>query len=395
MPTQFDSRQGSFRHLFAFLVGVWACNDQPVGNANQSAACADPLSAPQLALVDSVLLAESDSVYLGNPAATFTSDAAGRIYIPDMGNNRLLIFGPDGALHRVVGAPGRGPGEFTGIGYAALVEADRIWQSDYRQRRVSLFDSTGRYMRDIALRGRLSSLYRSGGTIWAGITDHASGLAVARMDPTAIVDSLRPTLVTLPSQYDEYPVLSSWDDIRIAGWADTLVVAFGGVDYLVRYDTSGVPRDTAWVPSCRRQGSPPEILERGFRARPRSAEEQEAMDQIVTRISGLLGMWRLSDGQFLVWYQDPRWETGRILRSTAYLSVLSPDLSRACVDAQLSAPGSGRTHLAMADDQVLLLDQVVSGRGPSPEVRSVVRRYRIDTTRCKWLATSRPGAPAN
>lgn len=396
MPTHFDNPRGSFRYHAAFLLGVWGCgNSSDSDAARETAACADPLTAPQLVLVDTVVLAESDSVYLGNPAATFTSDGVGRLYIPDMGNNRLLRFSPAGELERVFGRPGRGPGEFTGIGYAALVEPGRVWQSDYRQRRISLFDTTGQPIREIAVDGRLSSLHQSGATIWAGLTDHGTGLAVARIDATAIADSIRPTMISVPSEYDEYPVLSSWDDIRIAAWADTLVLAFGGVDYLVRYDTSGSPMDTAWVPTCRRQGSPTEILGKGFRSRPRNSAEQDERDQIVTKISGLLGMWRLTDGHFLVWYQDPRWDAGRILRSQAYLSVLSPDLSRACVDAQLSAPGSGRTHLSMVDDLLLLLDQVVSERGASPEVRSVVRRYRIDTTRCRWLETSKPGTPVS
>lgn len=391
MPAHFDSRKESFRYLTAFLLGVWGCgNSSGSDAAHQPAVCGDPRTAPQLALVDTVVLAESDSAYLGNPAATFTSDGTGRLYVPDMGNNRLLRFSPDGELERVFGRPGRGPGEFTGIGYAALVEPGRVWQSDYRQRRISLFDTTGRPIREIPVQGRLSSLHQSGATIWAGLTDHGTGFAVARIDATVLADSLRATMIAIPREYDEYPVLSSWDDVRIAAWADTLVLAFGGVDYLVRYDASGTPMDTAWVPACRRQGSPREILERGFKTRARSAAEQDAMDQIVTRISGLLGMWRLSDGHFLVWYQDPRWEPGRILRSTAYLSVLSPDLSRACVDARLSAPGSGRTHLTMADDQVLLLDQVVVQQGASPQVRSVVRRYSIDIGACEWLETTKP-----
>ena len=60
-------------------------------------ACSNPLSAPVLTLVDSVILAENDTLFLGSPAATFTLDVAGQYFIPDRGNNRCLLYTSDAA----------------------------------------------------------------------------------------------------------------------------------------------------------------------------------------------------------------------------------------------------------------------------------------------------------
>lgn len=376
-------------------VGATGCGDKLPVIATLEAACADTRSAPLLTLVDTVVLAESDTIYLGSPAATFTLDGAGHYFIPDRGNNRVLQFSNTGALVRTFGRQGSGPGEFRGLGNAVMVAGGRLWQSDYVQRRISLFNTSGASLGDVPFDGRLSSLKLSDQGAWAGITDASLGLAVTRFDPTRTPDSLVPTMITLPSVYDEFPVLRYWDHTSVVAWNDTLVVAFGGVEYVVRYKDNGSPIDTAWVPACRRQGSPPDILAQGFRSTPRTAEEQSRAEEIQTKISGLLGMWRFSDGQILVWYQDPRKDSSGLYRSRAYLSVLSPDLQRACVDAELAGSGSERAILAVQDDYVHLLDQVVGDRGAGSEVRSVVRRYSIDTSQCKWLATSRPVIPTS
>lgn len=370
------------------IMGLAGCRGADELRLTALPECAETAIAPELTLVDSLQLHESDSLNLGNPAVRFYSGPSGLTYIPDRGNNRIVVVSPSGAISQVVGRHGAGPGEFTGIGYVGLITDGMLWQTDYRLRRISIFDSTGHPIRELPFEGRLTSLRAAGNRIWAGIADHQRGFAIAAIDPDEPRDSIRGEMIALPAEYREYPLLALWDHVETVAAEDTLIVAFGGLDYIVRYDMTGTPRDTVWIPACRRQGAPKDILERGFRHGARSAGEQEELEQLQTRISGLLGLWRLSNDTYLIWYQDPRREPSRILRSTGYLTVLSSDLTRACVDAPLTAPGSGRAILSVANDHVLLLDQVVDDGPAPPTVRTVSRRYRINTENCTWLPTT-------
>lgn len=359
------------------------------------AECADPAYAPRLTLLDSIPLEESDSLYLGRPAAMFHAAPSGQLYVPDAGNNRLVVYSPDGRIDRVIGGPGRGPGEFTAIGFATLAVGNEVWQDDYQRRRVTRFGPDEAPPREAVYQGRLSSLQQTGGWIWAGVTNHDAKKGIAKLSIDGAVDSIHAVLVALPSEYEQYPLLRYWDTIMMAVSADTMLVGFGGVQYFVRYDTSGTPRDTVTVPVCSRQGSPQDILERGFSRPASNAREQAEQTELQARISALHGLWRLQDGTYLIWHQDPQRDPDGIPRALGYLTVLSPDLSRACVDAPLPAPGSGRTILTAANGEILLLDQVVQDSPNRPSVRTVVRRFRISTEGCRWSETGRSvGSPA-
>ncbi len=371
------------------LVACIACAPPMHDNGGLASACGEASPAPSLVLVDSVPLVESDTTFIGNPAVTFTVGPDGRFHIPDRGSNRILQFSARGEFLGVAGGHGGGPGEFRSIGYVGLMSSGRLWQNDYSLRRLSGYDSAGNPVRDIPYAGRLSHLNEGRHGIWAGLADHALGLAVGTFDSLLGEDSLVASIVTLPAEYRDYPLLRYWDEVRVVESADGIVVGFGGLDYLVTYDINGHPTDTVWIPACRRHGSPRPVLEAGFRHPPRNAEEERRTMEYETQISTLLGLWRLSDGQILTWYQDSWRDEARIIRSTAYLSLLSPDLKRACVDAPLTGVESKKAILAVRDDKVHQLDQVVGGPGTGAQVRTVIRRYALDTTNCDWLPTTR------
>lgn len=373
--------------------GLFGCGDSVPTSGLPEGACSNPLSAPVLTLVDSVILAENDTLFLGSPAATFTLDVAGQYFIPDRGNNRVLQYSAAGAMVRTFGRQGSGPGEFRGLGNAVMVTMGRVWQDDYARKRINLFDTSGSFVEAVPYQGRLSGLKAAGSSAWAGLLDASRSLGVAEIDANNPADSLAASMVSLPLAYSRFPMLSYWDHTSVLVTGDTLVIAFGGVEYLVRYQRSGTPIDTVWVPTCRRQGSPEEIVAQAFGSMPRNAEEQARVAEMQLKISGLMGSWRLSDGRILVWYQDPSQDSSGVFLSRAFLSVLSPDLQRACVDAQVYGPGSGKAVLAVHNDQVHLLDQVVLHRESKSVVQTVIRKYSIDTDQCRWLGTSAPRSP--
>ncbi len=76
------------------------------------------------------------------------SDDDARVYVADVGNHQVLVFGADGSLVRSLGRQGQGPGEFVGpigltIAGPNLVVADEA--------KLSVWAMGGDHVRDIAL----------------------------------------------------------------------------------------------------------------------------------------------------------------------------------------------------------------------------------------------------
>ena len=72
-----------------------------------------------LELVDSVLVQESDTLFVGRPVDVIMG-SSGSIYVPDVSQSRVVQIARDGRITSVLGRKGRGPGEFTSPSYLAL-----------------------------------------------------------------------------------------------------------------------------------------------------------------------------------------------------------------------------------------------------------------------------------
>ena len=58
------------------------------------------------------------------------TDSAGNIYVADIDNSFLVVFGPDGRFRGQVGRKGRGPGEFQGPSGLVIDAQQRLWVRD-------------------------------------------------------------------------------------------------------------------------------------------------------------------------------------------------------------------------------------------------------------------------
>lgn len=65
------------------------------------------------------------------------TDSAGNIYVADIDNSFLVVFGPDGRFRGQVGRKGRGPGEFQGPSGLVIDARQRLWVRDTE--RISRF----------------------------------------------------------------------------------------------------------------------------------------------------------------------------------------------------------------------------------------------------------------
>jgi len=91
-----------------------------------------------------------DNAHLGSwwagPEGNMAVDAAGRIYVPDTGNNRIQIFSPNGTYFATFGSTGNGNYEFecpTGVAISP-VNGD-IYVTDHCNHRIQVFSSSRVY----------------------------------------------------------------------------------------------------------------------------------------------------------------------------------------------------------------------------------------------------------
>ncbi len=91
---------------------------------------------------DLTITGAGDSVAELSDPSGLAVDSAGRIYVSD---GLVKLFAPDGRFLRVIGREGAGPGEYRGADIATL--GDQLVLEDLRASRLSVFDSSGKYLR--------------------------------------------------------------------------------------------------------------------------------------------------------------------------------------------------------------------------------------------------------
>lgn len=354
-------------------------------------------------LLDTLTLQEKPTDYLGRPASYLLPIAGGHLLLAEQLTHRVYDFDRSGALVRLIGSAGDGPGEMRMLS-GALATVDGMLVVDaYGQRRLHLFDmASGEWIGSIRYGGLLSGLSASGSTLVVGLLDAGARRAIvtlpaARLRALAAArDSsvtLRGSLLRLPPLLAAYPGLHLFDAAFAVQLHDMVVGTFGGSSSLVVM----APPDSdsqfeIALPARRRKGLSPDSL-RLFRERGGDADA--LLSRQASSISGTSGLFVLPNGNLLTWHQDLdlRYREGRVeaSREAAYLSIVRGDLSAACVDAEILAPGSDRPRIGVLGDTVYVLDQSTSAAGE--QVRSVVRRYLLRTSACDWIPLARTPLP--
>lgn len=88
--------------LFAGMILIPGCS--PESGERVTAGAAGPALIP----IDSILLLEPDTLYIGNPYTPVIDPLDGSFHIPDIFSGRVLRFGRDGRLMLAYGRPGEG-----------------------------------------------------------------------------------------------------------------------------------------------------------------------------------------------------------------------------------------------------------------------------------------------
>jgi hypothetical protein len=357
--------KGAFPGLFLAVLWIVGCQRR-----DNSALASG--GAPELQLIDSVVLAESDSAYLGKPVGLAVDEKHG-IYISDAFSSRVFNFTRAGKLKRVIGRRGTGPGELMQPAWLAITDEGVLAVADYYRHMIALFDAeSGAYVGMRRVSGRVSS-----------IQAHGSSLLLGALNLTQRTTSLTLDLASLstpPHRFGPFPeaydrarrMTVMFPSIQRSASHDSSLLVMGGIRPVFLLNASGSVVDSFVVPRRRRRGLPADVVDRAIRARTPSEVWRE------TSIPYALAP--LSRGRFALVYFDPAMD-GRRITGAMFLSVLSLDSRTACADIPLPASGDVQARVAFAGDTIFVLDQKVSGA----RAITTVRGYVVRDSACAWL----------
>lgn len=363
-------------HLTAALavLGVAGCS-APDGGAG-----------PTLEPVGSVLLQETGGVYLARPGGLAVDDA-GNIFVTDYFQKQIVQFDAAGNPVATFGSPGRGPGEFSAIGESVLLFDTLVAAQDYRQRLFNVYGLRSRkYLGSRRVQGVVTTGTVRGSDAWLAHIDkdRKLGMSVWNLPREGVGPelALRAPLmadrVPLPAEYLSSEVLrGTFPLVYAAPWADSALVGFSASPWVLAVTATGQVADSVRVPVRARRGVPDDLVERlngpsfDLRATFRS-------------LSGQYGMSRAPDGTFLLAHLDPEIHDGNRITGRLFVSLLSADRQRACVDREVPVSDVSQPLVAFRGDTLLVLEQRLNGEA---NASTTLKRYRVTPAGCQWVPT--------
>ncbi|MEZ4457416.1 MAG: hypothetical protein R2882_12855 [Gemmatimonadales bacterium] len=326
------------------------------------------------------MLLEPDTAQIGRFANIATA-RSGDLFVSDLSGGRVLRFGRDGSLRMTIGRSGSGPGELRGPTQPALVNDDSVLVvMDPRSSALSLFDvRNGGFLR------RVQTPFREPGHRWTFAGDTAvfgltfSSATLARWPVPD--DSVTTVGAVDPRLSQSGPVFLNYGKTEVVPHGEAYLAAVPTVPGLQVLNSAGRTIARVDLPPRGRRGIPPDLIERHM-------ADQRDGKPFQYRASVVADLATLTDGYFaVIWVDLDLINNERPEPSNArfFVSLLSPDLGRACIDipfrvasdTPLPFPGfSGDTIVAFAR-QIL----------PNGRLRSVVYRYALNRDDCQWIET--------
>jgi hypothetical protein len=332
----------------------------------------------RLVPVDTVWLEEREGTYLVLPNGLHV-DLDGYL-VTDADQARVFRYAANGRLVRRYGSKGDGPGEFRTAIVALPYGADEILVVTVKPPALHRFNRrTGAFVRRYPLQSLAASALLSGDTIWLGGPQYGPRAGVERV---RIGRSDSAFLAPLPQSF-QYggPVGGIFPRVSMTRWKDSLLVGFESNDTLLVLAPNGRVVERVTIPHQRRRGIPSDL----------QAHLLVAMRKDYTKVFGVLsalrGMYRLPSGATALVHYDSR--PGKLPASSdVFLSVVSADRTRACVDASVPLGPDPHPVIAFKADTLLVLDQQLRD---GLDVATFIARFTVDTSTCRWVRTGIAG----
>ena len=338
------------------------------GDASPGRGASGDANPPTVVFQDSVVLEETDSLYLGDPAH-LASLSDGGYLVTDGMQARVLRFDSHGRQVGIVGRKGRGPGEFTSPMVAIERRDGSIAVADDELDRISVFDASHEPAFEVANAAIVRGAALIGSDVWLGGTNQAEATGLTRWTTDTVLRSSLP----IPDTYRAIPPLAGIHHaVKVDSWVDSLLVAFSGTNEFMVTGADGVPVSEVTVPAVRRKGVTREALQK-------MANPMTPFPEMFSAISALFGLHRRSDGSIVTVHFDQILD-GNAIESEVFVSLVSADRSQACVDARVELVGETQPVIAFRGDTLLLLEQLTE----SQPVVSLIRKFLVEDDDCTW-----------
>lgn len=331
----------------------------------------------EVVLLDSLQLAVPDSAALGT-FSYITAEASGGVLISDAGRGRLLRYGQDGELRQVVGRYGGGPGEFLGVSVARHVQDDTVLAvMDPKRQYMSFLNAgSGEFMSGMPMP------FREPGQTWTVNGESAVFAVEAASFLFGVLnlhDSTFRPLGKIPARLMENLFLYlSYGRVEVLPDGHGFLAMVPMLQGIQVLDSIGDPLGMVDVPVRARRGKPADLLE----------QQSGVTDprRLVGSVDGALG--RLRDGTIVILNMDVTFADAMPPIPSEikyYVSLLSKDLSKACVDLPVPHDPAATGPWPTFDQGDLL---ITAEHIEADSVRTVLYRYGVDTDDCDWIETS-------
>lgn len=348
---------------------------------------------PAVREVARITLQESADLYVARPGG-LAVDRRGHFLLTDFFQKWIVEFDEGGRFVARFGAPGRGPGEFNAIGETVLALDSIVGAADYRSRVFHFFDrGSRRYVGSRRVNGVATTGKVVDGTVWLANlnTDTRLGMSVWPLaderigEASAQLPPVEANLVPLPAEYlRSEPLRGTYPLAHAAPWADSALVGFAAAPLLVVVGRNGAVLDSVSIPARRRRGIPEGIV------REMNGPRFDVR-KLFRSLSGLYGLSRTAGGHFVAVHLDPELHGGNRITGRLFVSLLSADRRRACVDREIPVSQVSQPIVALRGDTVYVLEQHVRGESGAA---TTVTTYRVTPEGCTWLPTHRAGEAA-
>jgi hypothetical protein len=330
-------------------------------------------TSPTIVAVDSVLLEENDTSFVGQPGA-FAASPDGSFYIADALNSTVHHFRSDGKILRPIGRRGHGPGEYVQPGILAL-DGDSLLYVRDEANRVVLFDvGSGRQRWERHLPwAPIFELATNHGRLIFNVLDSARKTSLGVVG--SAYDSVRFT-GPFPVPLGRFPWVDrwfSWARVASLGEDSIAVVLKASSDYVYFGALGGGRFDSVHVNVRRRRGARSELY-------ANLTKDPNTMLTPLYRTSHPWALTALSDGKLGYVIADQERVRGRFTASL-FVSVVDLRSRTSCADAEVPVPTDPQPFATFRGDTLLVLKQDLT-RGN--KAVAFVLKYALKSGECDW-----------
>ena len=349
-----------------------------IGVPNLTPAQSQATSGPTLVSVGTpTRIQETDSLLISQPSGIATG-ARGAVFIGDISGGRVLQIGRTGALERILGKKGRGPGELVWPGALAVSGDTLLAVYDVGARQVTFFSlRTGSFIKSVAIASARPALAFRGSELLVTTFDLKLNATVV---PVTVNGGVGAPEGALPPIVSRLPMLAG-------GFYNAAVVADGS-DVLTSFEVSSAVIRTRQgartgtmteLPAVRRRGVNEVLYDE--MVRDPTAARRIAFAHSVPMAAQMIGTNMLALATV-----DPT-QVGRGFTGVYFVTLVDFAKKAVCPDLAVPVAVDPMPYATFRGDTLVVL---VQPDGKSDAAASYIHRFWIDAARCTWRPLPSP-----